>query len=1162
MGIYDEETLYGTSRFVAERRSPSPRPSYSHQSYYYGSSSSYTYPVYTPPQKTAEEEAQERQAEANRLEQENAAKEKAAAEALAKRKTETPLKLKNILELYNTNSLVPHLKTLELDYEASTTELSLSCKFSDDLALCKREKLLAPDEIASLESIEAIIKIFDARTQKRVTPTHGFISSKSLTVTIDKSITSKAFSCVLECLSLPDLHDTPLSEVQFVSSTLEDKESIEPLAILLQRAEKISFVKCTINEAFVKVLEHAKSKAGMDFNVKSIGLTETDVQPGLLQRVLNLVPSPTVHLELSDAGYSLGTPAENFSKLRIARTVGDISNLLKMLPAGKPKQLELGDIAFTRDLVFQDDALTELVLDKNSLFLSSFVESGSFVRSLKGLPKLQTLKIKSPTFHNKEARIACLRAITNAKDLQLQNLDLSNCGFEEQELEELIPYLKNNQHLVSLNLTGNNVSLAFLTKLENVILETNWCLAEVTTSTTLTQKLKTALTRNASKELHLKNFQKAESILKLADESLQLDEKEVLPHESFKKKHEEFLQGYRAMQGCVAAFYPTPDNAVKLQERYFGAVVTVFTKWLQIATTLSKPDEILFCHHEAFNLLKTTFDNAKQAEILVQYLQKNSQQLIDLYNFKDQQKNIYNHFDYILKLGVRIENDALIYHGCLALTAIANKITDEKECHLFISLQLLKFITKLRSASAKKVYEKLLETLCTKKSLLLSERTVSLAKDLNINIAPCYLSYLRNLSDLILAPEISLPTVFKQLQKIQSILFDIEPMQFAGKEEVINMAHAIINSFAAHHFQCNPFTLPEKPKPETSTLEAKLLDLVKHSLSSSVKKLHEDAKKNITEIYRKQIFSALAASGKQTHFDQLFEEKHTPSKCRRLAANTRDAADPLMLQLALDTYIDAVFGIRNRELKLTLMGIRSELQPIIDHLLKMKTISFTYCELPNLNSKVDFASTHKLVGKSLTPTAPTLEVKAIVDPVNESKAYTRIKDLYAEIKKPDISLADMPEKFKDKFFSHNIMFDPVIAADGFTYERTDIQKWINQGNNGPVISPATGEPFIHHELSPNMDRRSEIIDYLTAKIAAQKSISQSTAVVVAVGSSQSPVFAVGSLASTVASAPSAPLSTVSATVPTEVVLTDFPPVPTRPLENPAKTPTARYIYDM
>lgn len=55
-----------------------------------------------------------------------------------------------------------------------------------------------------------------------------------------------------------------------------------------------------------------------------------------------------------------------------------------------------------------------------------------------------------------------------------------------------------------------------------------------------------------------------------------------------------------------------------------------------------------------------------------------------------------------------------------------------------------------------------------------------------------------------------------------------------------------------------------------------------------------------------------------------------------------------------------------------------------------------------------------------------------------------------------------------------IMFDPVIAEDGCTYEREEIERWFNEGHN---ISPM-GHGIIGNRLIPNRDKRAEIMQFL------------------------------------------------------------------------------------
>jgi len=56
----------------------------------------------------------------------------------------------------------------------------------------------------------------------------------------------------------------------------------------------------------------------------------------------------------------------------------------------------------------------------------------------------------------------------------------------------------------------------------------------------------------------------------------------------------------------------------------------------------------------------------------------------------------------------------------------------------------------------------------------------------------------------------------------------------------------------------------------------------------------------------------------------------------------------------------------------------------------------------------------------------------------------------------------------------DIMFDPVLAADGRNYERSAIERWLREHNN---TSPFTRE-IINNRLTQNMDLRAETLEFL------------------------------------------------------------------------------------
>ena len=63
-----------------------------------------------------------------------------------------------------------------------------------------------------------------------------------------------------------------------------------------------------------------------------------------------------------------------------------------------------------------------------------------------------------------------------------------------------------------------------------------------------------------------------------------------------------------------------------------------------------------------------------------------------------------------------------------------------------------------------------------------------------------------------------------------------------------------------------------------------------------------------------------------------------------------------------------------------------------------------------------------------------------------------------------------PDEYCDMIFTLELMKDPVVAADGFTYERKSIEQWFQTKNT----SPNTGAALQHKNLIPNNSLRSQI----------------------------------------------------------------------------------------
>ena len=73
---------------------------------------------------------------------------------------------------------------------------------------------------------------------------------------------------------------------------------------------------------------------------------------------------------------------------------------------------------------------------------------------------------------------------------------------------------------------------------------------------------------------------------------------------------------------------------------------------------------------------------------------------------------------------------------------------------------------------------------------------------------------------------------------------------------------------------------------------------------------------------------------------------------------------------------------------------------------------------------------------------------------------------------------DAPELFKDNVFTKSVMEFPVIAADGYTYERDEILKWLKKSDR----SPTTRALLENTALTENNTLRSQINQWMEIKV--------------------------------------------------------------------------------
>ena len=85
-----------------------------------------------------------------------------------------------------------------------------------------------------------------------------------------------------------------------------------------------------------------------------------------------------------------------------------------------------------------------------------------------------------------------------------------------------------------------------------------------------------------------------------------------------------------------------------------------------------------------------------------------------------------------------------------------------------------------------------------------------------------------------------------------------------------------------------------------------------------------------------------------------------------------------------------------------------------------------------------------------------------------------MSDRYQKAGIPD---GDIPETLKCPIMLC-VMDDPVVAADGVTYERACVEDWLAKGK---TTSPLHGSPLEHTYLVPNQAVKTQIIELLEAR---------------------------------------------------------------------------------
>jgi hypothetical protein len=105
------------------------------------------------------------------------------------------------------------------------------------------------------------------------------------------------------------------------------------------------------------------------------------------------------------------------------------------------------------------------------------------------------------------------------------------------------------------------------------------------------------------------------------------------------------------------------------------------------------------------------------------------------------------------------------------------------------------------------------------------------------------------------------------------------------------------------------------------------------------------------------------------------------------------------------------------------------------------------------------------------------EFTLFADIVEKIDIFCSENILYSGTDIEDIKMTEyneeIPDELTDKVFTMTIYNDPVVAVDGFTYERASITKWFNGSNKSPI----TGQVLETLKLYSNNEMRSRCIEW-------------------------------------------------------------------------------------
>ena len=115
--------------------------------------------------------------------------------------------------------------------------------------------------------------------------------------------------------------------------------------------------------------------------------------------------------------------------------------------------------------------------------------------------------------------------------------------------------------------------------------------------------------------------------------------------------------------------------------------------------------------------------------------------------------------------------------------------------------------------------------------------------------------------------------------------------------------------------------------------------------------------------------------------------------------------------------------------------------------------------------------------------AKTLDAEDMLHDVatHQSVLEAELAEHRAEIEKLRIGRGELPDDYYCSI-TCEVMSDPVMAADGYSYERVAIEQWLATGAG---TSPKTNELLENEKLLPNKALKALIVDELERRARAR-----------------------------------------------------------------------------